>query len=93
MAGFSNAAPLRWSQLERILSGEGAGTLVPGGVAGRRAGSGAVRGGGGEGNDGPLTPAVTCAHPAAELHAAGSYSFLRGASDPEEYVAAAAELG
>ncbi|MDH2455600.1 error-prone DNA polymerase [Corynebacterium bovis] len=93
MAGFSNAAPLRWSQLERILSGEGAGTLVPGGVAGRRAGSVAARGGGGEGDDVPLTPAVTCAQPAAELHAAGSYSFLRGASDPEEYVAVAADLG
>jgi error-prone DNA polymerase len=83
---FSNARALSWSRLERILSGKNTGPLHPIGV--------------GEGNRthlwreqvGPADPAEP-AVPFAELHAAGSYNFLHGASDPEEYITEASRLG
>ena len=89
---FSNGGALSWSRLERILSGVDTGALHAVGV--------------GEGGretswqDAPATPSSPAvpATPAstvrfAELHAAGSYNFLRGASEPEEYIAAASGLG
>lgn len=79
---FNGGAPLTWSKLERILSGNDVGPVVPvdhltfageaegEGVGGRRSGV-----------------------PFAELHAVSSYSFLGGASEPEQLVACARSLG
>ncbi|MDN6258594.1 MAG: PHP domain-containing protein, partial [Corynebacterium sp.] len=84
---FSNGRALSWSRLERILSGTDTAPLHAVGV--------------GEGGretlwrDGARTAGASCAAtvPFAELHAAGSYNFLHGASDPAEYVDAAVDLG
>jgi error-prone DNA polymerase len=92
---FSNAGALSWSRLERILSGADTGTLHAVGT--------------GEGGretrwDDPAAgdkreqriPSHDRSRPTidfADLHAAGSYNFLQGASDPEEYLATASDLG
>ncbi|WP_311343091.1 error-prone DNA polymerase [Corynebacterium riegelii] len=80
---FNGGAPLSWSRLERILSGRPGPAPVPVGhvdepVGARAAGR----------RDRPEV-----LMPFAELHAVSSYSFLGGASEPEELVARAAELG
>ncbi|MGV0868176.1 error-prone DNA polymerase [Corynebacterium kalidii] len=77
---FSNGRALSWSRMERILSGVDVGPLR---IVGERTGEGAGR----------AVPGTRPTVPFAELHAAGSYNFLRGASDPGEYVAAAVDLG
>lgn len=83
-----NATPLSWSRLERILSGRDAGPLHAVAV--------------GEGNrvhrldatlDGSRAECIKPAVEYAELHACSAYNFLRGASEPEEMVARAAEFG
>lgn len=74
---FNGGAPLSWSRLERILSGRQGPEPVPAGPSGH-AGPARRREAG---------------EPFAELHAKSSYSFLGGASDPEDLVARAVELG
>ncbi|MDO5031228.1 error-prone DNA polymerase [Corynebacterium sp.] len=78
---FNGGAALPWSRVERILSGRPTPTPVPVAHRGEAAGTaGAVRRG-------------RSSVPFAELHAVSSYSFLQGASEPEELVARAVELG
>lgn len=77
---FHGGEALSWSRLERILSGRPGPVPVP--VNHTR----------------PLADAPTnypeASHaPFAELHAVSSYSFLDGASEPEDMVARARELG
>ena len=79
---FNGGAPLTWSKLERILSGQDVGPVVP---VDRFASSGSGREGAGCLTDGGV--------PFAELHAVSSYSFLGGASEPEQLVARASALG
>ncbi|WP_293790717.1 error-prone DNA polymerase [uncultured Corynebacterium sp.] len=81
---FSLGSPLSWKQLESVLSGQGPGlrNLRAIGI-GEEAG---VTGG-----EGASTRKTGIAF--AELHACNTYNFLRGASQPEEMVAAARELG
>ena len=79
---FNGGAPLTWSKLERILSGQDVGPVVP---VGRFASAGRAREGAGCLMDGGV--------PFAELHAVSSYSFLGGASEPEQLVARASSLG
>ncbi|MBX8995593.1 error-prone DNA polymerase [Corynebacterium testudinoris] len=78
---FNGGAPLNWSRLERILSGREGPTPVPvdhlGTEAPRR----------------PVGQSGQSGTPFAELHAVSSYSFLGGASEPEELVTRAVELG
>ena len=92
-----NAASLSWSRLERILSSKSAGTLHAVGIGeGQRVEYFDKRydpeadGAGGSGAEPTKAePAV----PFAELHACSAYNFLRGASEPEEIVEQAVELG
>ena len=79
---FNGGAPLSWSRLERILSGRPGPEPVPVGRTGMLPGAGPVRPRRSE----PQVPFV-------ELHAVSSYSFLDGASEPEDLVARAADLG
>ena len=79
---FNGGAPLSWSRLERILSGRPGPEPVPVGHTGMLPGVGPVRPRRSE----PQVPFV-------ELHAVSSYSFLDGASEPEDLVARAADLG
>ena len=79
---FNGGAPLSWSRLERILSGRPGPEPVPVGHTGMLPGVGPVR----PRRSGPQVPFV-------ELHAVSSYSFLDGASEPEDLVARAADLG
>nr|WP_236684746.1 error-prone DNA polymerase [Corynebacterium uterequi] len=74
----TGGAGLSWSRLERILSGRPGPVPVPAGDAGPRPRPATSVGGG---------------RAFAELHAASSYSFLRGASSPAAMVQRAAELG
>ncbi|WP_066529759.1 error-prone DNA polymerase [Corynebacterium bouchesdurhonense] len=80
---FNGGEPLSWSRLERILSGRPGPAPVPVGHTGTPAARP------------PATPAPPRppAQPFAELHAVSSYSFLGGASDPEELVERARQLG
>ena len=90
--------PLSWSRIERILSGKFSGKLQPNGSFNGWRGQlsdsivGAFEapesGAGGRGGM-SFTPADI----KAELHCRSSYSFLHGASDPEELVSEAARLG
>ncbi|MBC3179036.1 error-prone DNA polymerase [Corynebacterium lujinxingii] len=86
---FNGGASLSWSRLERILSGRPGPEPVPIGHTGTLAG----------GAYGPVSREVLVVRrrqatvPFAELHAVSSYSFLGGASEPEDLVARAAELG
>ena len=73
-----NAVPLSWSRMERILSGRPGPVPVP--VNHTRP---ALK---------DVAPQPDLA-PFAELHAVSSYSFLGGASEPEEMVRRARELG
>ena len=94
---FNGGAPLSWSRLERILSGRPGPEPVPIGHTDTPAG-----GAYGEAVAAPQSasrPAPPQRErrlakvPFAELHAVSSYSFLGGASEPEELVARAVELG
>ena len=87
---FNGGAPLSWSRLERILSGRPGPEPVPVGHTGTPAG--AAYGPGAELGAPPPARGVTMV-PFAELHAVSSYSFLGGASEPEELVVRAVELG
>lgn len=90
--------PLSWSRIERILSGKFSGKLQPNGSFNGWRGQlsdsivGAFEapesGAGGRGGM-SFTPADI----KAELHCRSSYSFLHGASDPEELVSEAVRLG
>uniref|UniRef100_UPI0028A780E3 PHP domain-containing protein n=1 Tax=Corynebacterium variabile TaxID=1727 RepID=UPI0028A780E3 len=83
---FSNHAALTWSRLERLLSGKDAGPLHAVGYGeGGRETLWKTR------QDAPETASSTT--PFAELHAAGSYNFLRGAGEPDDMVATARRLG
>ncbi|TLG11543.1 error-prone DNA polymerase [Nocardia cyriacigeorgica] len=91
--GWSNGPP-SWSELERVLSGRPGRhdpeSMYPGDGGdspawSRKRGEYLAEGGGLR----PLGPVV----PYAELHAHSAYSFLDGASHPEELVEEAARLG
>ena len=84
---FNGGASLSWSRLERILSGRPGPAPVPVGHVGTSSGMDPAGR-----HERPLA-AAPFAVPFAELHAVSSYSFLGGASEPEELVARAAELG
>ncbi|MBF4552966.1 error-prone DNA polymerase [Corynebacterium suicordis] len=104
-----NAASLSWSRLERILSSKSAGTLHAVGIGeGQRveyfdkrydpeadgaAGSSGSGGSSGAAGSGAESTKAEPAVPFAELHACSAYNFLRGASEPEEIVEQAVELG
>lgn len=77
-----NNGPPTWAELEQVLSGRPAPQIRDDGGDGPESGvsATAVR---------PTGPVV----PYAELHAHSAYSFLDGASQPEELVAEAARLG
>ncbi|MEX3515003.1 MULTISPECIES: error-prone DNA polymerase [unclassified Corynebacterium] len=75
---FNGGRALSWSRLERILSGRPALTPVPVNHSAEQ--------------DVPRAKGKS-AVPFAELHAVSSYSFLQGASEPEELVERAVELG
>jgi len=90
--GWNNGPPT-WSELERVLSGRPGRTnpeaMYPGDGGDSPAWSrkrGDYRGGSIDAVDGPRVPY-------AELHAHSAYSFLDGASHPEEMVEEAARLG
>ena len=86
---FNGGAPLSWSRLERILSGRPGPEPVPIGHTGTPAGG--AYGSVSREVQAPRRRQATV--PFAELHAVSSYSFLGGASEPEDLVARAAELG
>ncbi|WP_311516892.1 error-prone DNA polymerase [uncultured Corynebacterium sp.] len=83
---FHGGSALGWSRIERILSGRPHPDLIPAGPPSLTT---------------PPPPTAAPEPPArrapsipfAELHAVSSYSFLGGASEPEELVARAVELG
>ncbi|WP_246394752.1 error-prone DNA polymerase [Corynebacterium anserum] len=86
---FSIGSPLSWSRLERILSGKSDGSLHALGVGDRN-------------RDYPLgeviprslhRPLRSSIIPFAELHGCSAYNFLHGASEPEDMVNKAVELG
>lgn len=93
---FNGGEPLSWSRLERILSGRPGPAPVPvehtgtpGGVLFSAAPAPAA-----PASAVPPVPRRQAATvPFAELHAVSSYSFLDGASEPEELVSRAVELG
>ena len=81
---FNGGRALSWAQLERILSGRPGAAVVPVDRLERSV------------KRPPAGPRGTAAIPFAELHAVSTYSFLSdtgGASEPEELVARAHELG
>ena len=86
---FNGGASLSWSRLERILSGRPGPEPVPIGHTGTPAGG--AYGSVSREVQAPRRRQATV--PFAELHAVSSYSFLGGASEPEDLVARAAELG
>ena len=92
---FSQAQPLSWAQLESVLSGRGVGLqnlrAVGVGEAQRRPTPLAPVEAEGTGAEGASQKETTT--PFAELHACSAYNFLRGASQPEQMVATACELG
>ncbi|MEH0146551.1 error-prone DNA polymerase [Corynebacterium sp. Q4381] len=81
---FNGGEPLSWSRLERILSGRPGPAPQPAAHTGAPEGLLPSR---------PAAAPRAAARPFAELHAVSSYSFLGGASEPEDLVARAAELG
>ncbi|UIZ92543.1 error-prone DNA polymerase [Corynebacterium sp. CNCTC7651] len=97
---FNGGEPLSWSRLERILSGRPGPTPIPADHTGTPAGLTYAPQGPGpcvmaEGSTAPTVHTVPMAPtvPFAELHAVSSYSFLGGASEPEELVERAKVLG
>lgn len=98
LSGSGEARPLSWSRIERILSGKFEGKLHPHGSFNGWRGhlgegiTGAFGVYGGEG--GRLEKdAHSASLKGVELHCRSSYSFLRGASDPQELVQEAVRLG
>ena len=85
---FNGGAPLSWSRLERILSGRPGPEPVPVGHTGTPAG-GAY---GKAESTSPSRERCLSTTPFAELHTVSSYSFLGGASEPEDLVARALSL-
>ncbi|MGN6502391.1 MAG: error-prone DNA polymerase [Pseudolysinimonas sp.] len=87
--GFDNP-PIPWSQLERTLSDRRRPRQMPQGVDGGDSPAWSLR-------RGPYVPQgierPTDAVPYAELHAHSAYSFLDGASSPEELLEEAERLG
>ncbi len=81
--GWGNGPP-SWAEMERVLDGKPRHTGIPAGMSAEH---------------GPPAPQVEPLRPAgrvvpyAELHAHSAYSFLDGASSPQELVAEAARLG
>ena len=90
---FNGGAPLSWSRLERILSGRPGPEPVPVGHTGTPAGAAYGQGSKSGGAAAPPPARGVTMVPFAELHAVSSYSFLGGASEPEDLVARAVELG
>lgn len=90
-----NAVSLSWSRLERILSSKSAGSLHAVGIGeGHRVEYfDEGQGNSSSGDCSSFPDATSATHDFAELHACTSYSFLRGASEPEEVVVQAARLG
>ncbi|WBT09291.1 error-prone DNA polymerase [Corynebacterium sp. SCR221107] len=85
--GGPKGAPLSWKKLEKVLSGKPTAPLVPVDHIPARGSAGAGVGG----DRGNIR--INANRPYCELHAAGSYHFLRGASEPEDMVAAAQACG
>lgn len=79
-AGGARGKPLSWSQLEKVLSGRPTAPLVPVDHLPQR------------GKEGDYVRNYS-QPPFCELHGYSSYNFLRGASEPEEMVAAARACG
>ena len=78
---FNGGERLSWSRIERILSGRPGPELVPAGEPERERG------------EEPTGAARPGRVPFAELHAASSYHFFRGASSPRALVERARALG
>ena len=85
---FNGGSALSWSRVERILSGRPTPTPVTPEEAAALA-DGAPGSAAGETSGVRRVPTV----PFVELHGVSSYSFLDGASEPEDMVARAVELG
>ncbi|APT81929.1 DNA polymerase [Corynebacterium ammoniagenes DSM 20306] len=79
---FNGGSQLSWSRIERILSGRPGPTPVPVYDAPEKVSEGVHR-----------QAKRRAQVPFAELHATSCYSFLTGASEPEEIVERAVELG
>ncbi|WP_083986185.1 error-prone DNA polymerase [Corynebacterium renale] len=77
---FNGGSRMTWSRIERILSGADTPTPIP-------------VGDGAEDTLREVRPVCDSGPAFAELHTTSSYSFLGGASDPEELVDRACELG
>ncbi len=94
--GFNNPS-WTWSELEATLSGRNPSTLrrdgrAPGSLSWNAGGDSPAWGRKRQAFEAPLTR-VPGSVPYAELHAHSNYSFLDGASHPEELVTEAARLG
>ncbi|MFF3224857.1 error-prone DNA polymerase [Nocardia suismassiliense] len=90
--GWSNSPPT-WSELERVLSGRPGRTNPDAMYPGDGGDSPAWSRKRGEYLAGPALPADGPTVPYAELHSHSAYSFLDGASQPEELVEEAVRLG
>ena len=89
-----NNPPLPWSEFERTLSGRAKPTPLPvPEPAGEELPAPAMLAAAGNAPTPPTIPQTTPVTPYAELHAHSSYSFLDGASEPQDLVAEAARLG
>ncbi|WP_296213155.1 error-prone DNA polymerase [uncultured Corynebacterium sp.] len=92
---FSQGRPLSWKQLESVLSGKGSGLrnlrAVGVGEGQQRTMPLDLAEAEAEGAEGASQRKTTT--PFAELHACSAYNFLRGASQPEQMVATARDLG
>ncbi|MGX1775044.1 error-prone DNA polymerase [Nocardia brasiliensis] len=90
--GWSNGPPT-WTELERVLSGRPGRTNPDAMYPGDGGDSPAWSRKRGEYRAEPVAPADEPRVPYAELHAHSAYSFLDGASQPEELVEEAVRLG
>src|SRR5699024_6844121 len=79
---FNGGSQLSWSRIERILSGRPGPTPVPVYDAPEKVSEGVHR-----------QAKRRAQVPFAEMHATSCYSFLTGASEPEEIVERAVEIG
>ncbi|MFG3617945.1 error-prone DNA polymerase [Nocardia sp. NPDC047654] len=90
--GWGNGPP-SWAEMERVLSGRSGRTNPDGVVQGDGGDSPAWSRKRGEYRPEPVLRAAEPPVPYAELHAHSAYSFLDGASHPEELVEEAVRLG
>ncbi|WP_433713609.1 error-prone DNA polymerase [Nocardia sp. CA-084685] len=90
--GWSNGPPT-WAELERVLSGRPGPTNPDAMYPGDGGDSPAWSRKRGDYRPEPVEPAGSPVVPYAELHAHSAYSFLDGASQPEELVEEAVRLG